>query len=65
MSATKSIAIYLELSDDDAHLIAVFLRRAGFSTYRAHARNDDEAYAMFSAAESLRRAVCAAGFDPR
>ena len=59
------VIIDLALSHDDAAALAQFLKRVGFTTYRMHARNDDEAYAMFMAAEDLRRALAAAGYAPR
>jgi len=65
MAATPLVAINLELCDDGANVLAHFLKRAGYTTYRLHARDDDEAYATFVAAEHLRRALAAAGYDPR
>jgi len=59
------VNLTFEILEDEAHLIAIFLRRAGYTTYRLYAQNDDEGYSMFAAAETLRRALLAAGFDPR
>lgn len=59
------ITITAEMTDDQAFALAQFLKRAGFSDYRANAVNDSEAYEMQDAAERVRDALAEQGFAPR
>jgi hypothetical protein len=57
--------IQVELPENEAWALAEFLKRASFSDYRALAASEDEAYAMFDAAEKVRRALAERGIEPR
>lgn len=57
--------IVMELNDDLAHALAEFLKRAGYSDYRALAACDEEAYDMQAAAEKVRAALAELGCAPR
>jgi hypothetical protein len=63
--AEKTITLHVELTDTEAENLAQYLKRAGFSEYRAKAKNDEEAYAMRDAAERVADALSAAGYAPR
>ena len=60
-----SIVLEVELSTQEANALAEFLKRSGYSTFRAFAQNETEAYQMVAAAEQLRRALASHGYDPR
>lgn len=53
------------MSEAEAWNLAQFLKRVGFSDFRANAQDDDEAYAMRNAADRVAVALKAAGFAPR
>lgn len=53
------------LPDQQAEAIAQFLKRAGFSTFRDHAKTDAEAYEMQDAARAIEKELNTAGFNPR
>jgi hypothetical protein len=61
----KTVRLAVELTDAAAWNLAQFLKRVGFSDFRTHAQNDDEAYAMRDAAEIVRLALAEAGYAPR
>ena len=61
----KTIQIQVEWTDSEAWEFAQFLKRAGFSDYRALARSDAEANLMHSAAERIRMALADQGIAPR
>ena len=65
MPPTAPWILDLGLTPDEAMILATFLKRAGYSTYRTHAQGEHEAYVMFDAAEKFRRALACAGYDPR
>lgn len=58
-------AFLLTLPADEAWALAQFLKRTGYSDYRAQAVSDDEAHAMREAGETLRRALAEQGYAPR
>lgn len=62
---TKTVTLSLELTDDQAWNLAQFLKRAGFSDFRANAQDDAEAYAMRDAADRVRVALADVGYAPR
>ena len=55
----------VELSDEQAWAIAQWLKRAGFSQWRALAASDEEAWAMQDAAQQLRDELSFQGYEPR
>lgn len=59
------VRLDVELTDAEAWNLAQFLKRVGFSDFRANAQDDAEAYAMRDAAERVRRALAEAGYSPR
>jgi hypothetical protein len=61
----KTVSLAVELTDAQAWNLAQFLKRVGFSDFRAAARNDEEAYAMRDAADRVRDALAAGGYAPR
>jgi hypothetical protein len=54
-----------DLTDEQAWLLAQFLKRAGFTDYLRLAIDKDEAYVMLDAGEKLRAALAELGFTPR
>lgn len=61
----KRTELPVRLADDEALALAQFLKRAGFSQFRAMAVSDDEAYLMVYAASQVARALADVGFSPR
>lgn len=61
----KNVCISFELPEDEAEALAQFLKRAGFSEYRALSVNDEEAYNMRAAADKVQKALAEVGFNPR
>ena len=59
------ITINLDIEPFRALALAQFLKRAGFTDYRALAVDDDEAYDMIAAAEKLREELARNGYAPR
>jgi hypothetical protein len=57
--------ITTELPSEAAWAFAEFLKRAGYSDYRALAANAQEAQDMQEAAEQLRKALAEQGIAPR
>ena len=58
-------SITLNLTESEAIALAQFLKRSGFSDYRARATSDDEAYTMQMAAAKVREALVVKGVSPR
>jgi hypothetical protein len=61
----KTLEIRVELTDAQAWDLAQFLERIGFADYRNNATSDDQAYAMRTAVEQVRRALAECGYAPR
>lgn len=61
----QPVRLAVELTAAEAWNLAQFLKRVGFSDFRAHAQADDEAYAMRDAADRVRAALTEAGYAPR
>ncbi len=61
----KLIPISVELPDDEAMAYAQFLKRVFHSDYRAHARDEEEAYLAQAAGEKISDALARNGFAPR
>ena len=62
---TKTVRLNFELNDDQAWALAEFLKRAGFSEFRAMAKDDAEAYDMQTAGIQVANALRDAGYAPR
>ena len=59
------IVLHAELPDKQALALAQFLKRAGLDVYRQCAADEQEAYAMQEAGDTLRRALAEQGYAPR
>ena len=59
------IVLHAELPDEQALALAQFLKRAGLNVYRQCAVDEQEAYAMQEAGDTLRRALAEQGYAPR
>jgi hypothetical protein len=59
------MVLQVELPDDQAWAFAEFLKRAGYSDYRALAASEQEAYDMRDAGEKVRAALAEQGIAPR
>ena len=55
----------IELTEDQAWAFAHYLKRIGYSDYRARAASDAEAWRMHDAGDALRIALAEAGVNPR
>ncbi|MBA2674222.1 hypothetical protein [Ramlibacter sp.] len=55
----------VELSDEQAWALAEFLKRVGWSEWRALAVDDEEARRMRDACEELRQELAYQGYAPR
>jgi hypothetical protein len=62
---TSFVTITCELSDDQALALAQFVKRVGWSEFRANAVDDDEAATIRSAVDALQKALGEAGYAPR
>lgn len=60
-----TIKIELELTDDEAAALAQFLKRSGFTDYKAKAESEADAYLMRDAGDKVREALAGAGYAPR
>jgi len=63
--ASYTVTVSVTLPAGEAWALAEFVKRAGYSDYRALAVDADEATAMQDAALRLRIALAAAGYAPR
>ena len=57
--------IELHLAEGQAEALAQFVKRVGWSEFRANAVDDAEAYEIRAAVDALQRALAEAGFAPR
>jgi hypothetical protein len=62
---SKLRSIEIELTDEQAHALAQYLKRVLFDDFRRRAIDEDDAYLMQDAASEVRRALNDAGYDPR
>ncbi|APW47583.1 DUF7706 family protein [Rhodoferax antarcticus] len=62
---SDAVRMQLSLPQALACALAQFLKRAGYSDYRALAASEQEAYAMLHAGECLRAALAEQGIAPR
>lgn len=60
-----SVNVNTELTVPEANALAQFLKRIGFSEFRALATSDDEAYDMQSGATKVAKALAEIGYNPR
>lgn len=65
MAPETPVQLALELPEHQALALAQFMKRVGWSEWRANAVDDDEARVMRAACEALREVLAAAGFAPR
>jgi cytochrome c len=65
MTTIQTIAVPLELTEDEAWDLAQFLKRVGFSDYRRNAVDQDEAYRMLYVGEKVRGALADIGISQR
>ena len=63
--ASPGVTIAVDLSAGEAWDLAQFLKRVGFTEFRANAGDNDEAYRMIGAAEKVRQALVEGGYAPR
>ena len=64
-SEQRQVRVIVELSDTEAWNLAQFLKRVGYSDFRAKAQDDSEAFGMRDASERVRSALAEAGYSPR
>ena len=57
--------ITLEITEDQAWDFSQYLKRIGYSEYRASAASEEEAYRMVDAGNAVRDAFARAGIVPR
>jgi hypothetical protein len=62
---SDAVTLNLTLSAQEAWALAEFVKRAGYSDYRALAVDAEEAHDMQDAAERLRTALADASYAPR
>ena len=55
----------VELNQSEAVALSQFLKRIGFSEFRALASSDNEAYDMQSAAANVAKSLAELGYNPR
>ena len=55
----------LELTDDQAHALAQFVKRFGWQEWRQNAVDDDEAAMMRQAFDQLAKSLRDGGYSPR
>ncbi len=60
-----TVEIKLELTDDQAEALAQFVKRVGWSEFRACAVDDTEAHEIRAAVDQVMRALRDAGYAPR
>ena len=57
----NTVELRIQLTDDQAWNLALFLTRIGFAEFRNHATSQEEAYDMRNAAGLIRRALIERG----
>ena len=62
---SNPVQVTLLLPDREALALAQFVKRAYWNTWRDVAVDEDEAYLMRDAIDTLRKALAEAGFAPR
>jgi hypothetical protein len=64
-SEPLTVAVTVSLSAQQAEAWAQFLKRVGYSDYRALAASEAETWAMLDAGNQIRQALATQGFAPR
>jgi dissimilatory sulfite reductase (desulfoviridin) alpha/beta subunit len=59
------VTVSMALTDDQALALAQFVKRVGWSEFRANAVDDNEAATIRSAVDALQKALVEAGYAPR
>jgi hypothetical protein len=62
---SKPLLFEIELTDEQAHALAQYLKRVQFDDFRRRAIDEDDAYLMQDAAAEVRKALADAGYEPR
>lgn len=65
MPNRNQVQITVTLTTSQAEAYSQFLKRVGFTDYKANAVDKAEAYDMVDAGEVLRTALAEAGYSPR
>jgi hypothetical protein len=55
----------VELTDEQAQNLSLFLKRVAFSTFMDLSETEEQAYGMRSAVSELNSALALNGYDPR
>lgn len=63
--AGNEVVVTLRLGEDTAWALAQFVKRVGWSEFRALAVDDEEACRIRVGVEALQRALATAGMAPR
>ena len=61
----RTVAVAVQLTNEEALALSQFVKRAGFSEARQKAISDEEAYLMRDGFDRLAEALGRAGFTPR
>jgi hypothetical protein len=62
---SKLRSLEIELTDEQAHALAQYLKRVQFDDFRRRAIDENDAYVMQDAAAEVGRVLADAGYDPR
>jgi hypothetical protein len=62
---SKLRSIEIELTDEQAHALAQYLKRVLFDDFRRRAIDENDTYVMQNGAAEVRKALADAGYDPR
>lgn len=62
---SKMITFLVELTDEEAWAYAQFLKRIGFSDYKANSENEEQTYLMRDAGFKVQKALAEVGYAPR
>lgn len=65
MSQPRDVEVKIFMTDAEAMALAQFMKRVGFSEWRANAVDDDEAYMMRDACDRVASALAESGYSPR
>lgn len=65
MTDQDNIKVELQLSEEHALALAQFVKRVGWSEFRANAVDDAEAYKIRAAIDAVQKALAETGFAPR
>ena len=65
MTTPAPVRVALELADAQALALAQFCKRVGWQEFRANAVDEEEAYEIRAAVDTLQAALREAGYAPR